>query len=196
MKDDITAKLDRESQIKQLFQLLKTASILDELDRLEEDQGLSKFQKDIVKDFRKLYTYVNGPSILAKMESTLLKSTNKKSYNRLISAANFSILPDQHIIQQRQDVHFPVGPTKLPKKVVFERMKAFLAEIQSPQKISSERKAVSLLNLLRRTYRKRDKMLGDVLVISGNNPADIQIEKKKPNIAAEDVFLASLLYDK
>jgi hypothetical protein len=109
-------------------------------------------------------------------------------------AANLVVLPDKHIVQQRLEVHFPVSGDKLTKKTVLQRMKAFLAEVQWPYQIDSERKAMALLSILRKKYRKRDPKHGDVVVITGTNPEKIPVTNKKPNIAAEDLIRTLLIY--
>lgn len=160
-------------KVKQIIEQLKQIKSSGELSEYLKDNNLTPVQKTIVRDFKKLYGYLEPVSLLNKMQENLIDRRDNRKYNSLLISAQFQTLPDGHIVVDRLKYYFEVGKRYTPIEI-FKRMTIFLLEIGYTKKIKNETEAVKILNNFRKTYKKKDEKDGVIYRhIKNDNPEKI-----------------------
>jgi len=165
--------------IREIIEKLKGVKKRIEFDVLLRSDELSRFQKNVVRDFKRFYGYLDSNSILDKMEQCLIGQRDNRRYNSLLISAQIQTLPNGHIIIDRLKYYFEIK-TRLSPNEILKRMTLFLLETGNTKKIKDEREAIKMLNNFRKTYRKPDKDSGAIYYhIIKADPQKIKCIKKR-----------------
>lgn len=190
---------DRNTQIETIFNLLENADTKTSVANYMLLSELSSFQKFVINEYLKVYSFIEPKEMLNLMKKSLLNTRDNRKFNLLMQSAIFHINPKGNLAVDRLDFHFPVqnrkdisaSKQKLTKKEIRQKMVIYLTELGNPAQNISEAKAIRLLNNLRMVYRKRDpKTKLDYYIITQANPLKIPITKQKDIYQEEDSLYA------
>jgi hypothetical protein len=195
------SQVDRNNQILNAISLIsKSTSALD-IDNHLKYTKLTTLEKIILKEYRKIYKFVEKDQMLDLVKSRLLDKTDIRKFKTLMQSAEFYVRPNSDMVVSFFNQNFPIqdkGKTgmkkeKLNKQQIVMRMQMFLTQIGVPVSELTEVSAVRLLKSLRKIYKKSEN--GNIVyTITGSNPLKIPVVKQRSKLNAEDVFAANFNY--
>lgn len=198
----VTSTKHRQDEIDKIINALRKVKDYADLEVVESSSKITSLQRKIVRDFKKLYKYVETDKMLDLMRNSL-RGRDSRAYNSLMKSAMLHVYPKGHLAVDRLDFHFPVKMLKdgkwfrekLTPDVIKLRMDMYLSElgIQSPPKDDTQ--AVKLLEIFRKVSRQKDHKTGKVIrVVTGENPLSIPVLKHKPATKGEEILTAYFNY--
>ncbi|MBK7763294.1 MAG: hypothetical protein IPI46_07955 [Bacteroidetes bacterium] len=184
--EDVT-QIDRNTQVETMMNRIREALQKGEAIDFSNDNGLTKLQKEIVNDFRKLSPNLEKFNLLEKMESTLRDRKDSRIYNRLIFSAQFCCSADSSLFKQRFTYHFPLRSVHTSKEIM-NKLNQYFVECNLPTKVDSEIKAVRLLNNLcscTKNNNNKNNSTEGKHTIKDYNP--YKLEVLKTSMSAEEI---------
>jgi hypothetical protein len=166
-------KQDRITKIESMIGLLREVKSERDLYQLEGLKGLDSLQKKILNNFKELYGHIDSEQIL-DMISEVSQKRDSRELNRLMWAATYSIMPDDHIYKGRIDKYFKLGARYSPDEIQ-KRMNLAHMEANINTQFRTNRSAVNYLKRIFMCKRYND---GTYCLIS-NNPYEFKIAKLK-----------------
>jgi hypothetical protein len=166
-------KQDRITKIESMIGLLRGVKSERDLYQLEGLKGLDSLQKKILNNFKELYGHIDSEQIL-DMISEVSQKRDSRELNRLIWAATYSIMPDDHIYKGRMDKYFKIGARYSPDEIQ-KRMNLVHIEANINTQFRTNRSAVNYLKRIFNCKRYNDSTYG----LISSNPYDFKIAKYK-----------------
>lgn len=183
--DKKISKIDRDNQIIEIIEMLKSFKNYIPIDNLIQNGELTYLQELICKDYKKLIQYLEHESTLEIIKASILGKRDNRKYKKIILSAVIQTLSETHLIRSRLSHYFPLNKKYLTNEIQ-TRLDLFIAETNVFTYVKSDSSGMKLFNTLCKAYRKRDKNGEDYYVIRGYNPYDFKIVKTKKSMDDED----------
>lgn len=158
---------NRESEMKEILEILGEAVHSYELEEMIEKGFLTSMQSTILKSIVGVFDYLDIQKIMPYISKALIGKRDFREFNNLMAKLSFMILPSGYLPVDRINTHFPLGMT-LTKDEILYRMNLFIGELNIGKEITSSVKAIRMLKLYRRTTK----------IQRGNGIIDIKIQSK------------------
>ena len=186
--DKNISKIDRDNQIVEIIEKLKSFKNYIPIDNLIQNRELTYLQELICKDYKKVIKYLEHESTLEIIKASILGKRDNRKYKKIILSAIIQTLPKTHLIPSRLSHYFPLNKKYITDDIL-TRLDLFLAETNIFSYVKSDSSGVKLFKTLCKSYRKRDKNGKDYYVIRGYNPFNFKIVNRKKSMDnVDDLF--------
>lgn len=160
-------QVSRESEIKDVLEILGEAVHSYELEEMLEKGYLTDIQSTVLKPIVGVFDYLDIQKVMPHISKALIGKRDFREFDNLMVKLSFMILPTGYLPVDRMDTHFPPGIT-LTKDEILYRMNLFIGELNVGKEITSSVNAIRMLKLYRRTTK----------IQRGNGIIDIKIQSK------------------
>jgi hypothetical protein len=173
----------KEEETKEVIEYLRTKPGINDLDYRITTEKLSTHKKKLLSLYKSYCINIEEDNLIDNIEEAA-KSRDSRAIQNLSMALLFQVLNPGTNLVRNVNHYFPENIELTPDQI-FNRMLHVFTDSSLPDKVTSSKNAVMVLNLFKKTKRNSKK---GVYKVEGDNPYELIVTKRLPPVKDKITF--------